>query len=158
MILLSLAEFYWSVALKMTSTENSVKRIESKADIETYIAQLNYSLSKRTSRLYFQEDRQVDLYRNERYTNRYTMDDLFPNMDPVKALKRELKKLTVSDYLETIKDIHYPNRSELRVFGKKYTDNVYIKIRVEMTPNEMIFVMSFHYAEFPFTPSTFPYK
>ena len=51
----------------------------------------------------------------------------------------------------------------MREFGKVYNgkDDVYIKIRVElfgMYGNETTFVMSFHFAEKPFTAEMFPYR
>ena len=57
----------------------------------------------------------------------------------------------------------FPKRSEMREFGKVYDDkgDVYIIIRVELLSefgNHTTFVMSFHYAETPFTPDMFPYR
>ena len=53
----------------------------------------------------------------------------------------------------------------MRVFGKEYLgDDVYIKIRVELVSiahangNSFIMVMSFHYSEWDFEESDFPYK
>jgi len=71
--------------------------------------------------------------------------------------------LTVEEYMRTVKDTRFPKRSEMREFGKVYTGkgDVYIKIRVELLNNfgnHTTFVMSFHYAETPFTPVMFPYK
>lgn len=65
--------------------------------------------------------------------------------------------------MQTVKDIKFPNRSEMREFGKVYngTEDVYIKIRVEllgMYGNTTTFVMSFHFAEKSFTSEMFPYK
>lgn len=108
-------------------------------------------------------ERIVDEKRDERYTNQYTMNTLFPNESPDQVLRRELKKLTVEEYLRTVKDIRFPKRSEMREFGKIYNgiDDVYIKIRVEllnMYGNTTTFVMSFHFVEKAFTPDMFPYK
>lgn len=79
------------------------------------------------------------------------------------ALKRELQKLTVEEYMQTVKDLRFPKRSEMREFGKVYDGkgDVYIKIRVELLSeygNHTTFVMSFHYATIPFTPEMFPYR
>ena len=79
----------------------------------------------------------MDKKRDEKYTNQYTVDTLFPDENPVDALKRE--------------------------FGKVYNgmQDVYIKIRVELLGldgNTTTFVMSFHFAEKPFTTDMFPYK
>ena len=50
----------------------------------------------------------------------------------------------------------------MRVFGRKYGDDVYIKIRAELLKSDSgkdeIYVMSFHYAEWAFTERDFPYK
>ena len=78
-------------------------------------------------------------------------------------MRRELLKLSVSDYMRTVKDTRFPKRSEMREFGKVYNgkDEVYIKIRVEllgMYGNATTFVMSFHFAEKPFAPDVFPYR
>ena len=67
------------------------------------------------------------------------------------------------DYLRTVKNRRFPNRSEMREFGKVYGDNeIYIKIRVELLDaailgNHTVFIMSFHYAERPFSEEVFPY-
>ena len=60
-------------------------------------------------------------------------------------------------------DVRFPNRSEMREFGKVYNgkDDVYIKIRVEllgMYGNTTTLVMSFHFAEKEFTQEMFPYR
>ena len=115
------------------------------------------------AKLTFQEERLVDQHRDQRYTNRFTVADLFPDESPVTALKRELQKLTVEEYMQTVKDLRFPKRSEMREFGKVYEGkgDVYIKIRVELLSeygNHTTFVMSFHYATIPFTPDMFPYK
>ena len=91
------------------------------------------------------------------------MNKLFPNENPVEALKRELLTLSVEEYMQTVKDFRFPQRREMREFGKVYngTDDVYIKIRVELLGkygNTTTFVMSFHFAEKAFTPDMFPYR
>lgn len=110
----------------------------------------------------FIRDRNVDSNREKKYTNRYTLNKLFPNDSPEQAVKRALYVLEAKDYLYTAKDDRYPQSSELRVFGKEYKDeDVYIKIRVELVSavgNAIVLVLSFHYAEFEFTDDKFPYK
>lgn len=78
---------------------------------------------------------------------------MFPDEDINMVLKRELSSLKICDYLETVKDIKVPNRSDWRVFIKKYKEEyVYIKIRVEAISADLgygeniIFVMSFHFS------------
>ena len=136
-------------------------RIESEQEVKTYIDHLKYAL-KHNATISFQEVRRVDAHRKMIYTNKYTMANLFPEEDPLNVLKRELQTLTVKNYLRTAKDLRFPKRSEMREFGKVYngTDEVYIKIRVELLGENgahTTFVMSFHFAEKAFKEEVFPY-
>lgn len=137
-------------------------RVESETEIKAYIQNLKFALNN-GAKIEFQVKRLVDEKRDERYTNQYTVNQLFPNENPVDAIKRELLKLSVEDYMQTVKNLRFPKRSEMREFGKIYngTDDVYIKIHVELLGaygNSTTFVMSFHFAERAFTPEMFPYK
>lgn len=143
-------------------TEEIKSRVESEIEVKAYIQDLKYALNN-GAKISFQAKRLVDDKREERYTNQYTMNTLFPDENPTDVLKRELLTLSVGDYMKTVKDLRFPNRSEMREFGKVYngTEDVYIKIRVEllgMFGNTTTFVMSFHFAEKDFTPDMFPYK
>ena len=142
--------------------EETRSRIESEIEVKAYIQNLKFALNN-GAKIDFQAKRLVDEKRDEKYTNQYTVNKLFSDENPVDALKRELLTLSVEDYMQTVKDIRFPKRSEMREFGKVYngTDDVYIKIRVEllgMYGNTTTFVMSFHFAEKAFTPEMFPYK
>lgn len=144
------------------SKDNTKTRIESKLEVNTYLQKLKYALDH-DAQITFQARRLVDKQRDEKYTNKYTVDTLFPDENPVDALKRELKTLTVEEYMKTVQDLRFPKRSEMREFGKVYNgmQDVYIKIRVELLGldgNTTTFVMSFHFAEKPFTTDMFPYK
>ena len=137
-------------------------RIESELEVRSYLQDLRYAL-EHGAKVTFQAERQTDQGRDIRYTNRFTVADLFPDENPVNALKGELQKLTVEEYMQTVKDLRFPNRSEMREFGKVYDGkgDVYIKIRVELLSeygNHTTFVMSFLYATIPFTPEMFPYR
>lgn len=143
-------------------THGTKIRIESELEIKAYIQNLKFALNN-GAQIQFQAKRRVDDNREEKYTNQYTVNTLFPDENPVDALRRELLALSVEDYMQTVKDIRFPKRSEMREFGKVYNskDDVYIKIRVELlgtygTP--ATFVMSFHFAEKAFTPEMFPYR
>lgn len=143
-------------------TEETKSRIESEIEVKAYIQDLKFALNN-GAKIDFQVKRLVDEKRDEKYTNQYTVNILFPDENPVDALKRELLTLSAEDYMQTVKDIRFPKRSEMREFGKVYngTDDVYIKIRVEllgMYGNTTTFVMSFHFAEKAFTAEMFPYK
>ncbi len=137
-------------------------RIESETEVKAYIQDLKFALNN-GAKIEFQAKRRVDDKRDERYTNQYTVNTLFPDENPVDALKRELLNLSAEDYMQTVKDFRFPKRSEMREFGKVYNgkDEVYIKIRVEllgMYGNITTFVMSFHFAERAFTSEMFPYR
>lgn len=142
--------------------EEITSRIESELEVKAYIQDLKYALDN-DARITFQVKRLVDENREEKYTNQYTVNTLFPDESPEEALRRELKTLTVEEYMRTVKDLKFPKRSEMREFGKVYngTDDVYIKIRVEllnMYGSKTTFVMSFHFAEKEFTQDMFPYR
>lgn len=142
--------------------ENIKSRIESETEVRAYIQNLRYALDN-GAKIEFQAHRLVDNDREERYTNQYTVDTLFPNEDLNEALKRELRTLTVEEYIRTVKDSRKPNKSEMREFGKTYNgkDDVYIKIRVELLDrygNTTTLVMSFHFAMRSFAPEMFPYR
>ena len=143
-------------------TEDLRARIESEIEVKSYIQDLKYAL-KNGAKIDFQARLLVDEKRDEKYTNQYTVNKLFPDENPLDAIKRELLTLSVEDYIQTVKDIRFPKRSEMREFGKVYngTEDVYIKIRVELLGlygKTTTFVMSFHFAEKAFTPEMFPYK
>lgn len=137
-------------------------RIESKFDVQCFLQNLNYALDH-NAKVRFQEVRQIDQNRDIKHTNKYTVADLFPNEDPVVAIKRELRELTVKNYIKTVKDTRFKNRSEMREFGKMYNGDkdVYIKVRVDLLSDcgdHSVFIMSFHYADISFDDSMFPYK
>lgn len=142
--------------------EEAKARIESELEVKAYIQDLKYALNN-GAQIDFQARRRVDEDREERYTNQYTVNKLFPDENPVEALKRELLTLTVEDYMQTVKDLRFPKRNEMREFGKVYNgdEDVYIKIRVELLGlygNNTMFIMSFHFTEKAFTPDVFPYR
>ena len=144
---------------------NETKRIETRIEVQTYLDRLEYAIKSGSAVIEFAKNRYVDKERNKKHTNRYTMAELFPDEDFVTVFKRELMKLTVEEYIETVKDINRPKYSEMRVFGRQYLQqDVYIKIRVELVSSvhasggNYIFVMSFHFAEFKLNQGKFPYK
>ena len=154
---------YQLIPLEDANLAQEIKsRIESELEVKAYIQDLKYALNN-GAKIDFQAKRRVDENRDEKFTNQYTVNTLFPDENPVDALKKELLLLSVENYMQTVKDLRFPKRSEMREFGKVYngTDDVYIKIRVEllgMYGQTTTFVMSFHFAERPFAPEMFPYK
>lgn len=142
--------------------DGSNARIESELEVKAYIQNLKFALNH-GARINFQAKRRVDNNRDYKYTNQYTINSLFPDENPVGALRRELLDLTAENYMQTVKDLRFPKRSEMREFGRVYNgkDDVYIKIRVELLGiygSMTTFVMSFHFAEKAFTPEMFPYR
>jgi len=135
---------------------NVNKRIASKQEVETVIAQLSYALTNKT-RITFQEEKNSDIHRNVRFTNQYTIANLFSDEPPQKVLRREIGKLCPEEYMHSVKDTKYPNRSELHVFAREYDDYVYIKFRVEVIVNN-IYVISFHYSDVELNNEDFPYR
>ena len=144
----------------MINTTNS--RIESRAEVQAFIQNLKYALNNGAI-IIFQVTRRVDECRDEKFTNRYTVAALFPNENPLEALREELLTLTEAEYIRTVKDTRFPERSEMREFGRVYKGqgDVYIKIRVELFSIDgraETFIMSFHFAEKAFMPEMFPYR
>ena len=135
--------------------------------VKSYIQNLRFALTH-GAKINFQEKRLVDENRPEKYTNQYTVRTLFPDENPVDALKRELLSLSSENYMRTVKDIRFPNKAEMREFGKVYLMNteqrdVYIKLRVELVGERncgehTVFIMSFHFAEKPFSNADFPHR
>lgn len=141
---------------------DEISRIETIEEVKSYIQNLKYALNN-GAKIEFQVKRLVDNRREEKYTNAYTVSALFPDENPKDALKRELLTLSEENYMRTVKDLRFQNRSEMREFGKTYngTDDIYIKIRVELLGaygSKTTFVMSFHFAEKAFIPDDFPYR
>ncbi|MBQ8038871.1 MAG: hypothetical protein IJ274_03215, partial [Lachnospiraceae bacterium] len=100
-------------------TQELYARIESELEVKSYIQDLKYALNN-GAKIEFQIKRLVDDSKDEKYTNLYTVNTLFPNENPVDALKRELLTLSVEDYMQTVKDLRFPKRNEMREFGKVY--------------------------------------
>ena len=91
----------------MPKSSNEVKRRETELEVDTYLQRLAYSFASDCVRLQFVIDRFVDSQRAERFTNRFTIGDLFPDEAPEKVLRRELLTLKTENYIETVKDIKY---------------------------------------------------
>ena len=133
---------------------------KSKEDVKTYIAKLKYALENDKVKITYQKKRQTDKTRNLRFTNEYTIANLFSDENPVLAIKREIATLSIKDYMYCEKDTKYPKRSDMFVFAKYYDDYVYIKLRVELLSQlgNYIFVLSFHYTDVPINDGCFPYR
>lgn len=84
--------------------EEIKSRIESEIEVKSYIQDLKFALNN-GAKIDFQAKRLVDVKRDERYTNQYTVNKLFPDENPVDALKKELLTLSVEDYMKTVRTL-----------------------------------------------------
>lgn len=64
-------------------------RIESEIEVKSYIQNLKFALQN-GAKIDFQAKRLVDEKRDEKYTNQYTVNKLFPDENPVDALKKRI--------------------------------------------------------------------
>src|SRR5690625_4872863 len=93
-------------------SKNSSTRIEQKFVVEHFINEVKEALLNDSTQLSTEQKREED----EAELHENIMSILFPNEDETTVLKRELANLTSEDYLETLKDKKFPNKSETRVF------------------------------------------
>ena len=145
---------------------SEAKRVESIDEVKGFLAKIKYLFSLKFFSLRIQYERLTDNMRNVVFTNRYTIATLFPDEDPVAALKNEVKTLSISEYMHTMKDSRFPGNTDFRVFGRKYDnhpDHVYIKLRVEIippktnSPQNNVYIISFHFSDHSLTDTDFPY-
>lgn len=109
-------------------SKNSSARIEQKFVVEHFISEVKEALLNDSTQLSTEQKREED----EAELHENIMSILFPNEDETTVLKRELANLTSEDYLETLKDKKFPNKSETRVFAKKYDeDYIFLHVRME---------------------------
>ena len=81
--------------------DNTIKRrIESELEVNAYIQNLRFALNN-GAKIDFQIRRRIDANRDEKFTNQYTVNALFPNENPIEAIRRELLSLSVQDYMQT---------------------------------------------------------
>ncbi|MCQ2550689.1 MAG: hypothetical protein MJ146_00650 [Clostridia bacterium] len=81
-------------------------RIETEINVKDFLDKLHYSLDN-GGKVVFQKYRKVDSLRDEKYTNEYTVNALFPFENLEIALSKELKTLTTENYIKTVKDIRF---------------------------------------------------
>lgn len=68
----------------MELAEETNARIESELEVKAYIQNLKFALNN-GAKIDFQVRRCVDDNRDEKFTNQYTVNTLFPDEDPVDA-------------------------------------------------------------------------
>lgn len=77
-----------TITKEIELAEETRKRIESRLGVKAYIQNLKYAPGN-GAKIDFQAHRLVDRRRNEKFTSQYTINKLFPDENPVDALKRE---------------------------------------------------------------------
>lgn len=92
--------------------ENDKKTTKPEEEVTTYLEKLKYALDQDNTIITIQKVRQVDNERLLEHTNKYTLAQLFPDESPKEAVRRELRTLKADEYMETVKDLRYPNLSE----------------------------------------------
>ena len=75
-------------------------RIESELEVNSYLQNLRYALSHNAT-ITFQTERLVDQNRDLRYTNQFTVADLFPDENPVNALNTIIRVFAHMSYPPT---------------------------------------------------------
>lgn len=145
--------------VKMSKKNSS--RIEQKFVVEHFLTEMKEALSSESAQLYSQHHRKED----EAEMHENIMSILFPNEDETAVLKRELTDLTMEDYIETLKDKKFPNKSETRIFAKQFNgDYVFLHVRIELLEDPETgdthqgLITSLHFCETELPMSDFPYK
>lgn len=137
---------------------------ESKSEIEIFIHELRLALANKKSFIRVIEKKTSEIGRDAEQTNASTISTLLPDEYPHIALRRELKKLEVIDYMYSMTDSLFPYGNKLKVFGKNYSGaDVYIKLKLEFEydksfENAIVLVLSFHKSTRPFGLNEFPYE
>lgn len=140
------------------------KFIESREEIITCLNQIEYLIQNRQVVITCEKYRAADSRKDTVFTNRYTLNVLFPDEYELEVLEQELRNLKLEEYLETVIDNSVPGQVPMRVFGKKYgKSDVYIKFQIQLLSEKYggsghILVKSFHFAEWQFKESDFPYR
>ena len=135
----------------------TTKRV-SRNNIENFLSEMksilcnpNFNIEKD---FYFMRDREKD-DPNDEYSNRNTM--LALNYDS-SDIVRELRTLSVHEYVESMVDTVSKDLSFWHIFGRKIQNkDVYIKVRIKQRNNgkDFVFCISFHFARRIITD--FPY-
>lgn len=147
----------------MKMIKNGDRQTESYHEVEIFLNELKVALDNKCY-ISVIEQKTSEISRAIERTNAATIAVLFPNEEPHKALRRELKKLRIKHYMYSMIDDFYPLGNKLKVFGMSYSGNdVYIKLKLEFETdksyeNAVVLVLSFHYSTRRFGTGEFPYE
>lgn len=76
----------WGATMSLRD-QNLIKKIESKLEIMTYLERLRYALKSGKANIRFQRKRMADVNKEEKYTTRFTLMNLFPDEDEIDVLR-----------------------------------------------------------------------
>jgi hypothetical protein len=140
------------------------KITESISEIQIFIHELRVALANKKCFINVIEKKTSEIGRDIEQTNTSTINTLFPDEFPHVALRRELKKLDVRNYMYSMTDILYPQGNKLKVFGKNYAgSDIYIKLKLEFEndksyENAIVLILSFHKSTRIFRSDEFPFE
>lgn len=144
--------------IKEILPENYEIRIESQQDVNSFLKDTKEYLNNK-AHLYCEVLNCSKDQDFKEVKNAYSLSSIFPDDNPIRALKRHLKGLKQESYICTIKDMHFLKKSEIRVFclalQKK---NFYLQIRNEKILNNHTIYISLKFSNSEFEKNIFPYR
>lgn len=115
-----------------TMSKNYNHRIEQKFVVQHFIEQLRETLRNEALELFIQNEEEQDQEVDAEDLDQNALSVLFPNQDAAVVLTQGMRELAIGDYLETVKDKRFPNKSERRVFVKTIADQLLsVSVRLE---------------------------
>lgn len=134
----------------MASDEQGFK--SKKGDVQIFLRELNSIFNSE----YYEFDLPAREDKEEKYTTKYCMEQL--SFSDKSQVVEELKKLTVANYYETVKDENIKKHNEyFYIFGKIIQEKmIYIKVKIVSRDEKKVLCISFHFPEFEMI--LFPYK
>jgi len=115
-----------------TMSKNYNHRIEQKFVVQHFIEQLRETLRNEALELFIQNEEEQDQEVDAEDLDQNALSVLFPNQDAAIVLTQGMRELAIGDYLETVKDKRFPNKSERRVFVKTIADQLLsVSVRLE---------------------------
>ena len=72
------------------NSKSEGKRQETRLEVQSFVGNLRYAIESDSAKISIVKNRRVDQNRDPKFTNRYTLSELFPDEDQVEAIKREL--------------------------------------------------------------------
>lgn len=143
----------------MESNEAQEVWVEQKEAVDVYLCELKAALKNTSRQFIIKKDSPL---KDMEYRTDYTIATLFPDEQPKAALRRELGKLEIHEYIENRRDSNPKFIEPLWLFGRTYNEKeVYIKLSMReegcSKPKKYsVKNLSFHFAEFPL--ETFKYQ